>query len=72
MKLGKEHVVRLSAAAIDVLERAKLYHAPCSNLLFPERDVRGPLSDMTLLNILRYAEPPFTVHSFRSAFATEH
>ncbi|WP_374283102.1 tyrosine-type recombinase/integrase [Novosphingobium sp.] len=68
MKVGKEHVVPLSAAAIDVLERARQFHAPCSNLLFPGRDVRRPLSDMTLLKILRYAELPYTVHGFRSAF----
>jgi len=68
MKVGKEHVVPLSAAAIDVLERARQFHAPCSNLLFPGRDVRRPLSDMTLLKILRYADLPYTVHGFRSAF----
>lgn len=68
MKVGKEHVVPLSAPAIDVLERARQFHAPCSNLLFPGRDVRRPLSDMTLLKILRYSELPYTVHGFRSAF----
>ena len=39
MKVGKEHDVPLSTAAIDVLERARQYHAPCSNLLFPGRIV---------------------------------
>lgn len=68
MKVGKEHVVPLSDAAMDVLARARRYHAPCSNLLFPGRDVRRPMSDMTLLKILRYAELPYTVHGFRSAF----
>ncbi len=68
MKVGKEHVVPLSGAAIDVLERARQFHAPCSNLVFPGRDVRRPLSDMTLLKILRYADLPYTVHGFRSAF----
>ena len=68
MKVGKEHVVPLSTPAIDVLEHARQYHAPCSNLLFPGRDVRRPLSDMTLLKILRYADLPYTVHGFRSAF----
>lgn len=68
MKVGKEHVVPLPAAATDVLERARQFHALCSNLLFPGRDVRRPLSDMTLLKILRYADLPYTVHGFRSAF----
>ena len=40
MKVGKEHDVPLSTAAIDVLERVRQYHAPCSNLLFPGRDRR--------------------------------
>lgn len=68
MKVGKEHVVPLSAAAIDVLECARQFHAPCSNLIFPGRDVRRPLSDMTLLKVLHCAELPYTVHGFRSAF----
>jgi integrase len=68
MKVGQGTCRPLSAAAIDVLERARQFHAPCSNLLFPGRDVRRPLSDMTLLKILRYAELPYTVHGFRSAF----
>lgn len=68
MKVSKEHVVPLSDAAIDVLERARQFHAPRSNLVFPGRDVCRPLSDMTLLKILRYADLPYTVHGFRSAF----
>ncbi len=68
MKVGKEHVVPLTDAAIDVLERARPYYAECSNLVFPGRNVLRPMSDMTLLKILRYAKLPFTVHGFRSAF----
>lgn len=68
MKMGKDHVVPLSDAAMDVLERATPFRAPCTKLIFPGRDIRRPLSDMTLLKILRYAELPYTVHGFRSAF----
>ncbi|MBS7671484.1 tyrosine-type recombinase/integrase [Croceicoccus gelatinilyticus] len=68
MKVGKEHVVPLTEAAIDVLERARPYYAECSDLVFPGRNVLRPMSDMTLLKILRYAKLPFTVHGFRSAF----
>ncbi len=68
MKMGRDHIVPLSDAAIDVLERAKPFRAPCTQLVFPGRDIRRPLSDMTLLKILRYAELPYTVHGFRSAF----
>jgi integrase len=68
MKMGKDHVIPLSNAVMDVLERAKPFRAPCTQLVFPGRDIRCPLSDMTLLKILRYAELPCTVHGFRSAF----
>jgi integrase len=68
MKMGKDHVVPLSAGVLDVLERAEPFRAPCTQLIFPGRDIRRPLSDMTLLKILRYAELPYTVHGFRSAF----
>lgn len=68
MKVGKEHVIPLTDAAIDALERAKPYYAECSDLVFPGRNVLRPMSDMTLLKILRYAKLPFTLHGFRSAF----
>ena len=68
MKVSKEHVVPLTEAALDVLDRARPYYAECSDLIFPGQNVLKPLSDMTLLKILRYAELPFTVHGFRSSF----
>ncbi|KEO86036.1 integrase [Erythrobacter sp. JL475] len=68
MKVGKEHVVPLTDAAIDVLERARPFYAECSDLIFPGRNVLRSMSDMTLLKILRYAKLPFTVHGFRSSF----
>ena len=68
MKVGKEHIVPLTDAALDVLDRARPYYAKCSDLIFPGQNVLKPLSDMTLLKILRYAELPFTVHGFRSSF----
>ena len=68
MKVSKEHVVPLTEAAHDVLDRAKPYYAECSDLVFPGQNVLKPMSDMTLIKILRYAELPFTVHGFRSSF----
>lgn len=68
MKVGKEHVVPLSDAALSVLERTRPYYAPCSDLIFPGRNVMRPMSDMTLLKILRYAKLSYTVHGFRSSF----
>ena len=68
MKAGKIHAVPLSDAALHVLERAKAFAVPASDLIFPSRNVKRPLSDMTLLKILRDMELPVTVHGFRSTF----
>ena len=68
MKAGKTHVVPLSNAAVDLLSRAKLFRVPASDLVFPGQKLRHPLSDMTLLKILRDMDAGVTVHGFRSTF----
>ena len=68
MKMGRTHIVPLSAQAIAAFERAKTYRAGASDLVFPGQDVRKPLSDMTLLKILRDKDLGVTVHGFRSTF----
>lgn len=68
MKAGTIHVVPLSEAAMDVLKRAKTFHSPVSDLIFPGQNPRRQLSDMTLLKILRDKGDDYTVHGFRSSF----
>ena len=80
MKMGKPHHVPLSPAAVQAFHEAEQYRMPCSNLVFPgqsrskapvgrsPREARQPLSDMTLLKILRDLEIEATVHGFRSSF----
>ena len=68
MKAGKPHVVPLDKAALNVLQRAKDFAVPASGLIFPGQNVKKPMSDMTLLKILRDMDLPFTVHGFRSTF----
>ena len=68
MKAGKVHLVPLDEGTIDVLERVRPLGVPASNLIFPGQNVKRPLSDMTLLKILRDMEVPATVHGFRSTF----
>lgn len=68
MKMGKAHAVPLSAAALDVFRRASALKLPCSDLVFPGQKPTRPMSDMTLLKVLRDVGLPFTVHGFRSAF----
>ena len=68
MKAGKAHVVPLSPAALDVFKRAAALRIEASDLIFHGSKRGRPLSDMTLLKVLRDAKEPFTVHGFRSAF----
>jgi integrase len=68
MKAGKEHIVPLSEAAVTVFKRAGQFRNASSELVFLGA-VRGkPLSDMTLLKVLRDMKVDATVHGFRSAF----
>jgi integrase len=68
MKMGRPHFVPLAPQVLEVLERAKAFSAPCTNLVFPGMKLKTPMSDMTLLKILRDMETGVTVHGFRSAF----
>ena len=68
MKAGVVHVVPLSDAALEVLKRAEALRAPASDLVFPGQNLKRPLSDMTLLKILRDKDLSVTVHGFRSSF----
>ncbi|QLC20755.1 tyrosine-type recombinase/integrase [Parasphingopyxis sp. CP4] len=68
MKAGKAHMVPLSLQAAQVFNRARELRIAGSNLVFPGQQPRKPLSDMTLLKILRDYQLPYTVHGFRSSF----
>ncbi|MBB3765043.1 tyrosine-type recombinase/integrase [Sphingomicrobium lutaoense] len=68
MKAGREHVVPISDAALDVLQRAKLHRRGGSNLIFQGQKRGKPLSDMTLTKIVRDMGRSITVHGFRSTF----
>lgn len=68
MKTGRAHAVPLSRQAIDVFRRAEKFRVPATDIVFPGQRLRNPLSDMTLLKILRDMAAGVTVHGFRSAF----
>ena len=70
MKSGEEHVVTLSDAAMEVLRKAQLFRTEKKDaLVFP--GARGqPLSDMTLLKLLKSDAPDYSVHGFRASFRT--
>jgi integrase len=67
MKRAKAHMVPLSVAALSVLNRAAALKLAGSEFVFPGV-TGGPMSDMTLLKVLRDAGEPYHVHGFRSSF----
>lgn len=68
MKARKVHVVPLSPAALDVFKRAAALRVESTDLVFHGSKRGKPLSDMTLLKVLRDLKEPYTVHGFRSSF----
>lgn len=68
MKAGVAHSVPLSRQATDVFRQAARIRIKDCDLVFPGQISRSPLSDMTLLEILRGMAVPATVHGFRSTF----
>ncbi len=66
MKRAKAHIVPLSQVALSVLNRAAALRLAGSEYVFPGIN-GGPMSDMTLLKVLRDAGEPYHVHGFRSA-----
>lgn len=67
MKRGKSHIVPLSDAALEVLAKAHAFRLPDTEIVFPGAAGK-PMSDMTLLKVLRDMSEPFHVHGFRSTF----
>lgn len=67
MKRGKAHIVPLSDAALAVLAKARAFRLPDTDVVFPGAAGK-PMSDMTLLKVLRDMKEPFHVHGFRSTF----
>lgn len=62
-----DHVVPLSNAAIDVLERAKPYQRANDSLIFPGLGGNA-MSDMTLNKAQKLLAPNTTQHGWRSTF----
>jgi integrase len=71
MKAGKEHVIPLSDAALQVLDRAKPLRSMAAGnggLIFPGLKSGKPVSDMTLTKVMRDAGLAAVPHGFRSSF----
>lgn len=69
MKAGKEHIIPLVPAAIDILKemRGLFQHRP-TDLVFPGTKKGKALSDATLAKVLRVNKGFGTVHGLRSTF----
>ncbi|WP_291201536.1 site-specific integrase [Hyphomonas sp.] len=69
MKAGKEHVVPLSEAALEILRAAEPFRGRSKgSFIFPGKPGK-PLSDMTLTKVIRdMGQAQITVHGFRSTF----
>jgi integrase len=68
MKAGKEHVVPLSPAALRVFERASELRLEGCGYVFHGSKRDKPMSDMTLMKVLRDMGETITAHGFRSSF----
>jgi integrase len=68
MKAGREHVVPLSSAAKRLFERAAELRTEGARYIFHGARGDKPMSDMTLMKVLRDMKEPFTAHGFRSSF----
>lgn len=68
MKAGKPHVVPLSPAAKRIFERALELRTADGALVFEGVKRNAPLSDMTLIKVLRDMAAGCTAHGFRSTF----
>lgn len=85
MKMKRDHVVPLTAAALAILERAKLLRhvdekgeGKPDDLVFPGERKGRPMSDMTMSKAHKLAAPGTVPHGWRSTFrdwaaeATDH
>lgn len=68
MKMGKAHAIPLSPQAADIFRQASRFRMACTDLVFPGQKPKNPMSDMTLLQLVRGMAVPVTVHGFRSSF----
>jgi integrase len=70
MKAGVAHRVPLTDAAIALLKAVKLEGAGAADAVFPGQDLKKPMSNMAMLQLLKRmkANDRTTAHGFRSSF----
>ncbi len=68
MKSGRPHVVPLSPASRRIFERAAGLRTAGAKYVFHGARLDKPMSDMTLMKVLRDMKAGCTAHGFRSSF----
>lgn len=68
MKAGKAHSIPLSPHAVALFRQASRFRIATCDLVFPGQSGKAPISDMTLLQLLRGMNVTATAHGFRSSF----
>jgi integrase len=68
MKVGKAHAIPLSPQAANIFRQASRFRIAGNDLVFPGQRRKTPMSDMTLLQLLRGMGIAATAHGFRSSF----
>ncbi|MEX0349862.1 MAG: tyrosine-type recombinase/integrase [Paracoccaceae bacterium] len=68
MKMATAHQVPLTQRAVEMLREARKLHR--GDLIFPGRNHKRPLSDATLLKLVREQGYDCDVHGFRASFRT--
>jgi integrase len=66
MKMGKEHRVPLSPGAMDILE--EMQQVRVSDYVFPGARKDKPLSNMSMVTLMRRMQVDAVPHGFRSSF----
>ena len=68
MKAGKEHRVPLSAEAMKVIKEMEPFRRHTDNYVFPGQAQGKPISEPSLLKVVKQQDKTLTVHGFRSTF----
>ena len=68
MKAGREHRIPLSKEAFTILKAMQPFKRPNDDLIFPGQSKNKPVSEASLLKLVKQEDMTLTVHGFRSSF----
>ena len=68
MKADREHRVPLSAEALKIIKEMEPFRRHTDNFIFPGQAHAKPISEASLLKVVKQQDKTLTVHGFRSSF----